>query len=256
MWSMWPELRSQNALLWQRMVSQEKACAKTLLEATTCRKNSLLRLLKEGRMRLLGEADGRSEKKKGAGEATPWRPSYRVRSLFQEQWERLIVPRRKSTGENLLWSILFGCGGEDELGVGYCVCWGTSLEGMAADQSRSDVIWTREQWKDLKYIYEVKSRGVSGRPMGLRKKGVSRWQHAFGIQLSSAEWKEAQVSGQDYEPTVGYAEGFLSSSPLFPPWAVNCTYSIPGAGAESIGLLVLFQLLQSWRDTERLHVTV
>lgn len=37
-------------------------------------------------------------------------------------------------------------------GVSCSVCWGASWESIAVDQRRSVVSWTREQWKDLKYI--------------------------------------------------------------------------------------------------------
>lgn len=50
-----------------------------------------------------------------------------IRSLFQEQGEATDGPMEKSTGENLLRSILFGCGGEEELG--------SRLQCMLGDQS-------------------------------------------------------------------------------------------------------------------------
>lgn len=102
-----------------------------LLLAGRC---NLLVLLKEGRMSLLGEADGRSgEERKGQmrlhlEDHLIWLDLY-----SKSRGKPLVVPWRSQQEKICYEAFCLAVVEKRNWGVGYSVCWGTSLESMAAD---------------------------------------------------------------------------------------------------------------------------
>lgn len=92
-------------------------------------------------MRLLGEADGRSrEERKGQVKLYLEDHLIGLDLYSRSSGKPLIVPGRSQQEKICYEAFCLAVVEKMNWGVGYCVCWGTSLEGMAADQSRSDVI--------------------------------------------------------------------------------------------------------------------
>ena len=149
MWSMWPELRSTGCITVAEDGVPEKHAQRLLLAG----RSNLLRLLKEGGMHLLGEADGRSGEERKGQMRLHLEDHLIGLDLYSKSREKpLMVPRRSQQEKICYEAFCLAVVERMNWGIGYGVYWGTSLESTAADQGRSDVIWTREQWKDLKYI--------------------------------------------------------------------------------------------------------
>lgn len=104
-------------------------------------RSNLLRLLKEGGMHLLGEADGRSGEERKGQMRLHLEDRLIGLDLYSKSREKpLMVPRRSQQEKICYEAFCLAVVERMNWGIGYSVYWGTSLESTAADQGRSDVI--------------------------------------------------------------------------------------------------------------------